>query len=57
MKGISRDLREMNIPMKLDAKLVKKQPYRLNLRYKEGVKAKLERIMYERIIKHVKELE
>ena len=32
MKGISRDLGEMNIPLKPDAKLVKQRPYRLNTR-------------------------
>ena len=39
MKGIVGDLGEMKIPLKPDAKPIKQRPYRLNLRYKEKVKA------------------
>ena len=38
MKGIVGDMGEMKIPLKPDAKPVKKLPYRLNPRYKEKVK-------------------
>ena len=41
MKGIIGDLGEMKIPLNLDAKPVKQQPYRMNLRYKEKVKIEL----------------
>ena len=39
IKGIVGDLGEMKIPMKLDAKPFKQQPYWLNTRYKEKVNA------------------
>ena len=42
MKGIVGDLGEMNIPLRPDAKLVKKWPYKLNPCYKEKFKAKLD---------------
>ena len=45
MKGILGDLGEMNIPLKLDAKVVQQRPYRLNLRYKERVKVQLDRML------------
>lgn len=38
MKGITRELGEMKIPLKHDAKPVKQRPYRLNPKYKEKVK-------------------
>ena len=41
MKGIVGDMGEMKIPVKPDAKPVKQQPYMLNPRYKEKVKAEL----------------
>ena len=40
-KGISGDIGEMKIPLKLDVKLVKQQPYFLNPRYKERSKLSL----------------
>ena len=55
MKGISRDLGEMKIPLKPDAKPVKQQPYRLNMRYKERVKDELEKILDVGIIKPIEE--
>ena len=45
MKGIVGDLGEMKIPLKPDAKPVKQQPYRLNPRYEEKVKAELDRML------------
>jgi len=39
MKGISRELREMVIHLQLGAKPVRHRHYRLNLKYKEKVKA------------------
>ena len=41
IKGIVKDIREMKIPLRPDAKLFKHQPYRFNPRYKEKVKAEL----------------
>jgi hypothetical protein len=38
MKRIVRELGEMNIPLKIDAKHVKQRPYRMNLKYKKKVK-------------------
>jgi hypothetical protein len=37
MKGITRSLGAMKIQLKLNAKLVKRRPYRLNPKYKEKV--------------------
>ena len=42
MKGIVGDLGEMKIALKLDAKPIKQQPYKLNTRYKEKVKDDLD---------------
>ena len=42
MKGIVEDLGEMKISLRPDAKPVKQRPYRLNPRYKEKFKAKLD---------------
>ena len=55
MKGILGYLDEMKIPMKPGVKPVKKQPYRLNLRYKERVKDELEKILDVGIIKPIEE--
>ena len=53
MKGIVGDLGEMKIPLKPDARSVKQNPYRLNTRYKEKVKAKLDRMLEVGIIEPV----
>ena len=42
MKGIVGNLVEMKIALRSDAKPVKQRQYRLNPRYKENVKAKLD---------------
>ena len=47
----------VNIPLKLDAKLVKQIPSRLNLKYKERVKVELENMTRARIIERVDESE
>ena len=57
MKGIVGYLGEMKIPLKPDAKPVKQQPYRLNPRYKEKVKAELDRMLDAGIIEPVEESE
>ena len=53
MKGIIGDLGEMKIPLNPDAKPVKQRPYRLNLRYKQKVKAELEKMLDTGIIELV----
>ena len=57
MKVILRDLGVVKIPLKLDAKLVKQIPSRLNLKYKERVKVELEKMIRARIIERVEESE
>jgi len=42
MKGIVGELGEMNISLQPGANLVRQRPYRLNMKYKEKVKAKLD---------------
>ena len=54
MKGIVGDLGEMKILLKLDARLVKKFPYRLNPCYKLKVKTELDRMLEAGIIEHIK---
>ncbi len=55
MKDIKGTLGKMKTPLKKDAKPIKQQPYRLNPKYKEKVKAKLEKMLEAGIIKHVEE--
>ena len=57
MKGILGDLGEMKIPLKPDAKPVRKRLYRLNPRYKERVKPELDRMVDVRIIEPIEESE
>ena len=57
MKGILGDLGEMEIPLKADVKLVKQRPYQLNPRYKERVKANLDRMLDAGIIESMEEFE
>jgi hypothetical protein len=55
MKGIVRELGEMKIPLKLGAKLVQQRPYRLNPKYKEKVKEKIDRMLDAGIIELMEE--
>jgi hypothetical protein len=57
MKGIVRELGEMNIPLKPDANPVKKIPYRINLVYKKKIKEDIDRMLEAGIIELVAELE
>jgi hypothetical protein len=57
MKGIAGELGEMKIPLKPDAKPVRQRPYRLNPKYKEKVKAELDRMIEAGIIEPVAESE
>ena len=53
MKGILRDLGEMNILLKSDEKPVCQRPYRLNPRYKDRFKVEIDRMLDAKIIKPV----
>ena len=57
MKGILGDLGEMKISLKADVKPVRQRPYCLNMRYKERVKTKIDRMLDARIIDSVEESE
>ena len=57
MNGIAGDLVEMNVPLKRDTKPVKYRLYRSNKKYKEKVKAYLDKTLDIGIIKPIKELE
>jgi hypothetical protein len=57
MKGIKGPMGEMKIPSKLDARPVKKIPYRLNSKYKQKVRIELDIILEVGIIELVEESE
>ena len=57
MKGIKGDLGEMRIVLKLDARPVKHQPYRLNPRVKEKVKMEIDKMLAAGLIFPVEEAE
>ena len=57
MKGIVGDLGVMRIPLKEDARPVKKRPYRLNPRYNEKVKDDIDKMLAVGIIEPVEERE
>ena len=57
MKGILENLGDMNIPLNLDAKPVRKRLYHLNPWYKESVKDELDRMLDAGIIDPVEESE
>ena len=57
MKGIFGDLGVMRIPLKEGARPVKQRPYRLNPRYKEKVKDKIDKMLVAGIIEPVEEIE
>jgi hypothetical protein len=57
MKGIARELGEMNISLKPYAKPINKILYRLNLMYKKKVKAEIDKMLETRIVELVVELE
>ena len=55
LKGIIRDLGVMKITLKLDAKMIKQIPYRLNPKYKEKVRLELDKMLMAGIIEPVEE--
>jgi hypothetical protein len=50
MKGIAGELGEMKIPLKPEARPVRKRPYRLNPMYKQKVKAEIDIMLEASII-------
>ncbi len=57
MRGIIGDIEVMKIPLKHDAKPIKKRPYRLNSKYKEKVRMELDKMLTVGIIEPVEESE
>eukprot|EP00253_Pinus_taeda_P005155 PITA_05155 len=55
LKGIVGDLGIVKITLKSDAKPVKKQPYRLNPKYKEKVREELDKMLTAEIIEPMEE--
>ena len=56
MKGILGDIGMIKIPLKHDAKPVRQCPYRLNPKYKEKVKMKLDKMLATGIIEAMKDI-
>jgi hypothetical protein len=57
MKGIARELGEMKIPLRVEARPIRQQPYRLNPIYKQKFKAEIDRMLEVIIIEPVEESE
>jgi hypothetical protein len=55
MKGIEGDLGEMKIPLRVEVRPIKQQPYRLNLIYKQKFKVEIDRMLGVGIIEPVEE--
>jgi hypothetical protein len=55
MKGIEGDIGKMKIPLKPGAKPIRQRPYKLNLRYKDKVKAEIDKMLEVGIIEPVEE--
>jgi hypothetical protein len=53
MKGIARELGEMNIPLKPKARFFRQRPYRLNSIYKQKVKEEIDGVLEAGIIELV----
>ena len=57
MKGIARELGEMNIPLKPEARPIRQMTCILNPIYKQKVRVEIDRMLEARIIEPVEELE
>ena len=57
MKFIERDLGEMKISLRYEARTITQRPYRINPIYKQKVKEKIDRMLEAGIIEPVEELE
>jgi hypothetical protein len=55
MKGIEGDLGEIKIPLRVEVRPIRQQPYRLNLIYKQKVKVEIDRMLGVGIIEPVEE--
>jgi hypothetical protein len=55
MKGLEGELGDMKIPLKPEAILIRKRPYMLNLVYKQKVKEKIDKMLYDGVIEPVEE--
>jgi hypothetical protein len=55
MKGIVGELGEMNIPLKPEARPIRKRPYKLNPMYKKKVKLEIDIMLESGIIEPVEE--
>ena len=53
MKGLTRELGEMKIPLKLETRPIRQRPYKLNPIYKEKVKEKLDKMLEVGVIEPV----
>jgi hypothetical protein len=57
MKGITRELVEMKIPLISEARPIRQRPYRLNPIYKQKVKVEIDRMLEAGIIEPIDEFE
>jgi hypothetical protein len=57
MKGITEELGEMKIPLRLEVRPIRQRPYRLNPIYKQKVKDEIDRMLEADIIELVEESE
>jgi hypothetical protein len=57
MKGISGELGEMKIPLRPEARSIRKRPYRLNPIYKKKFKAEINKMLEVGIIEPIEESE
>jgi hypothetical protein len=57
MKGVAGEIGEMNIPLKLKARLIRETPYRLNPIYKQKVKVDIDKMLEAGVIELVEEFE
>jgi hypothetical protein len=57
LKGIVGEIGEMKIPLKAEARPIRQQPYRINLIYKQKLKAEIDRMLEGNIIEPVEESE
>jgi hypothetical protein len=57
MKGIKGPMGEMKIPLRLDARLIKQRPYRLDPKYNHKVRIELNRMMEAGTIEPIEEYE
>jgi hypothetical protein len=57
MKGVSREIGEMKIPLRLDARPIRHIPYRMNPVYRQKVKAEIDKMLEAGVIEPVEVFE